>query len=371
VPIPIASPYKLVRYRSPAGELVALITPDRKDGEKRPAVVWCHGGFGGIDASYWAEQPAANDQTPKAFVDAGFVVMIPAWRGENENPGNFEMFLGESDDALAAVDYVRALPYVDAKRVYLVGHSSGGTVALLAAMTDGAEKKVRAAVSFGGVLDCREMRNGWGHMIPFDPADEQEMRVRSPIEFVGALRVPTLYIEGELAAAGPLVPRLAQSARDARVPLAAYVVREGDHFDILRPLTKLLAQRLLRDTNPRTDVHLDAKSIQDAFEAEHAERLRKRRALPVVTLKPAAAAEMKAVMKQKGLSPDKTWLTIDAATGKLGLSDKFDKATQVELTQEGVKIAVPKSAAERGRGLVIDFRDDAEGKGFSFSRREE
>jgi dienelactone hydrolase len=45
------------------------------------------------------------------------------------------------------VDHLRALPYVDPARVYLVGHNSGGTIALLAALSP--NNKLRAVFSFG------------------------------------------------------------------------------------------------------------------------------------------------------------------------------------------------------------------------------
>ena len=64
-----------IRYPSKVGPLTAYLTPDPKDGKKRPAIVWAHGGFGGIGAYYWSKQPSSNDQTPKAFLDARFVVM--------------------------------------------------------------------------------------------------------------------------------------------------------------------------------------------------------------------------------------------------------------------------------------------------------
>src|SRR5688572_18252408 len=96
---PAGNPYVKTKYPAKAGELVAYLTPDPKDGKRRPAIVWAHGGFGGIGEYYWKPQPAGNDQTPKAFLDAGFVVMLPSWRGENENPGKFELFYGEVDDA--------------------------------------------------------------------------------------------------------------------------------------------------------------------------------------------------------------------------------------------------------------------------------
>src|SRR5207247_1321869 len=129
----------------PAGNLVAYLTDDPRDGRRHPAVVWAHGGFGGIGAD-----EVAADGYLDTFAKAGLVVMVPSWRGENDNPGKFELFYGEVDDALAAVEYVSRLPYVDPARVYLVGHSSGGTVTLLAAeSTD----RLRAAFSLAGAPD--------------------------------------------------------------------------------------------------------------------------------------------------------------------------------------------------------------------------
>src|SRR5688500_144565 len=45
---PAGNPYAKIKYPSKAGELVAYLTRDPKDGKKRPAIVWAHGGFGGI-----------------------------------------------------------------------------------------------------------------------------------------------------------------------------------------------------------------------------------------------------------------------------------------------------------------------------------
>ena len=50
---------------------------------------------------------------------------------KNNNPGKFEMFYGEIEDLEEARKYVASLPYVDPNRIYLVGHSTGGTKAVL------------------------------------------------------------------------------------------------------------------------------------------------------------------------------------------------------------------------------------------------
>ena len=73
-------------------------------------------------------------------------MMFPSLRGGNDNPGKKEGFLGEVNDVLAASEFLSRQEYVDPDRIYLGGHSTGGTLALLvAASTD----KYRAVFSFG------------------------------------------------------------------------------------------------------------------------------------------------------------------------------------------------------------------------------
>ena len=125
--------FSLVRYKSPAGDLAAYLTPDRGDGAKHPAIVWITGGDCNSIGDVWKDAPRKNDQTASAYRKAGIVLMFPSLRGGNDNPGRREGFLGEVDDVLAAADYVAAQPYVDPRRIYLGGHSTGGTLAMLVA----------------------------------------------------------------------------------------------------------------------------------------------------------------------------------------------------------------------------------------------
>src|ERR1700683_3036297 len=45
VEVPPPQIYNLVRFSSPAGQLVAYVSPDPKDQQKHPVVIWAHGGF--------------------------------------------------------------------------------------------------------------------------------------------------------------------------------------------------------------------------------------------------------------------------------------------------------------------------------------
>jgi len=257
-----------ISYPSPVGSLVAYITPRPTDSNRHPAVVWAHGGFGGIGDFLWERPDPENDQTAAALRDAGLVVMYPSFRGENDNPGQFEMFYGEVDDLLAAAEYVRRLPWVDPTRVYLAGHSSGATLVLLAAT---ASENFRAAFAFGPWIGLdadpdalRSMRVMDRVHVPFDPDRPDEARLRSAILFAGSIRRPTFAMEGEEYAL-PAMPLFVERAQRAKAPFVAFTVKGGDHFNILYPLTRLVAARILADTGPACSIRITAQDVDDAF----------------------------------------------------------------------------------------------------------
>jgi dienelactone hydrolase len=263
-PQPPPQVYRKIQYVSPAGKLAAYLTPDPGDRKKHPALLWAHGGFGGIGAANWGP-----DNGSAAFRQAGLIVMCPAWRGENENPGRFELFYGEVEDAVAAVQHLAGLPYVDPARIYMAGHSTGGTITLL---TVEATAQVRAAFSFGGCPDLANLfllseGKGYGHT-PFDPKSQDEVRLRSPINFVSAIRVPTFYFEGELSLYPLDAARMEKAAQEKSVPFKAWKIEGGDHFNIERPITQLLAKKILADTGPKCNIAFAGREVQDAFDSQ-------------------------------------------------------------------------------------------------------
>jgi dienelactone hydrolase len=262
-PAPPPEIFQTVRYVSPAGSLVAYISPDPGDGKKHPAVIWAHGGFGGIGDYLWKKD---DMQDPGAFREAGLIVMCPSWRGENDNPGKFELFYGELDDAVAAVDYLASVPYVDPNRIYIAGHSTGGTMTLLTAETS---KKLRAAFSFGGAPDIRNVvgdGKGYGNT-PFDYQNADECSMRSPIYFAAAIKCPTFYFEGEKSAYPPDALKMEEITKELKIPFKPFIVQGGTHFDILQPLCRMVAQKIVEDTGPTCAISITESEVRQAYTA--------------------------------------------------------------------------------------------------------
>jgi hypothetical protein len=86
-PRPPRGTFEMVDVNGPVGRLRTYVSPDPKDGKRHPAVVWAHGGFGDIDSSFWDPAPRSNDQSARAFRDAGIILAVGSWRAENDNPG--------------------------------------------------------------------------------------------------------------------------------------------------------------------------------------------------------------------------------------------------------------------------------------------
>ena len=125
-----------VFYQSGELSLKAWMSDKPADEDKHPAVVFAHGGFSFAESEWEAGQE---------FIDHGYVLMTPMLRGENGNPGYFEYFYGEVDDLVAAADYLANVSYVDKNRIFLCGHSIGGTLSILSSLMP---TRYRAAASF-------------------------------------------------------------------------------------------------------------------------------------------------------------------------------------------------------------------------------
>ena len=258
-PPPPKGVFDRITYSSPAGKLAAYLSPDPADGKKHPLVIWLVGGFSNsISEIAWEEgMPVENDQSASAYRKAGLAMMYPSLRGGNDNPGVKEGLYGEVDDVLAAAAHAAALPWVDPARIYLGGHSTGGTLALLTAAA-GPDGRFRAVIAFGPIDEVA----GYGQKnLPFDVTDAKEGRLRAPVEFLDGISCPVVAMEG----ADGNSDSLAAMQKQSRNPKLNFIIVAGqDHFSVLAPTNALLAAKILGDKGPACALHVTAAEIQAA-----------------------------------------------------------------------------------------------------------
>jgi DNA-binding CsgD family transcriptional regulator len=84
-------------------------------------------------------------------------LFMPMLRGENGNPGTYESFLGEVDDAIAAGRFVTSLPNVDGANVFVAGHSVGVVLTCLVSMLP---SPCKAAAALDGYVDMESWAGG-------------------------------------------------------------------------------------------------------------------------------------------------------------------------------------------------------------------
>jgi alpha/beta superfamily hydrolase len=256
-----ATGMKLVSYPGPLGDMAAYVSIDPADGKKHPAIIWLIGGFSNsisADVLPKGDDPE-NDQSASAFREAGLLMLYPSLRGGNKNPGFKEGLLGEVDDVLAALAWLKQQPYIDPSRIYLGGHSTGGTLALLVA---GSTTDLRAVISFGAAYSTAAYGQD---VLPFDVESETEAIPRAPILCLDAINAPTFVIEG----VDGNIESLRRMRRSHSSPFIQYFeIPAADHFQVLRPLSELLAKSLLQDTGPTPNIVITAAMLHAAMKGK-------------------------------------------------------------------------------------------------------
>lgn len=234
---PPGGPFEMIHYQSPAGQLAAYVTTDPGDGQKHPAIVWITGGDNNSIGDVWSPSDRSNDQSATAFRDAGIVMMFPSQRGGNDNPGKREGFFGEVDDILAATDHLASLPYVDPDQIYLGGHSTGGTMAMLVGeCTD----RYRAIFALGPVASPAQYG---GDYIYCDLSDDKEIALRAPIFWMDDVKSPMYVFEG--ADQGNWISIQSMVDQNTNSNIQFFKVPGHDHFSVIAPVAELLARQIV------------------------------------------------------------------------------------------------------------------------------
>jgi hypothetical protein len=151
--------------------------------------------------------------------------MTPMLRGENGNPGNFEMFWGEFDDGIAAVEWLASQPNIDRDHIYTFGHSIGGGLSALLSLAD-ESVPIRHGGSYGGLYPA-EIFHEWKTTCPFDTSDKTECSLRTLQTNTRSMRRKHF---GYLGIADPLNSMFRTSGEQLRPQTVP-----GDHFSGLRP----------------------------------------------------------------------------------------------------------------------------------------
>jgi pimeloyl-ACP methyl ester carboxylesterase len=210
-----------VDYPSAPLKLKAWLSQPDSVVTKHPAVLFLHGGHSFSAGDWEMSQPYRN---------AGFVVMSPLLRGENGQPGTFSMYHDEVADVIAAAEYLRHLPYVDSKRIFLAGHSVGGTMTMLAALES---KRFRAAASLSGSPDqvlYVKYAPGAKDRAPFDITDMRELEMRSPLAYAAYFKCPLRIYYGSQEPHLELTSqRTSEIARQHHLDVQALKI-EGNHL---------------------------------------------------------------------------------------------------------------------------------------------
>jgi len=129
------SPVQQVYIKSKDGLYVAAAMRKPKGNGPFPAMIMFHGAPGGRGMEQLVGWSRGDHGGPvwERFLQEGYVVIVADYRGGNMNlmsTASTNGTITSIDDGLAIIEYVKALPYVDAARINLYGVSLGGNLVM-------------------------------------------------------------------------------------------------------------------------------------------------------------------------------------------------------------------------------------------------
>jgi len=96
--------------------------------KKRPVIIICHGFTGSKEGPYYM-----FSQTSRKLCENGYNVLRFDFRGSADSEGRFEdqTFVSMIKDIKAASNFLKKFKEIDLAKIGLIGHSKGGSVAIL------------------------------------------------------------------------------------------------------------------------------------------------------------------------------------------------------------------------------------------------
>lgn len=219
-----------------------LYPPGYQEGERRPTVLFIHGGPHGVYG-------AAFRFEHQVFASKGYAVLYTNPRGSQSYGQEFACACvrdwGGSDfkDIMAGVDYAVSLGVADPSKLFVTGWSYGG---YMTSWTVTQTSRFKAAIAGAIVSNRYSMwgtsdipffgENHWGGL-PWEA--HEEYFERAPISFVTRVETPVMFIHGE----GDLRCPVSQSEEFylslRRLGKTAVLVRYPDQFHVFsRPYHK-------------------------------------------------------------------------------------------------------------------------------------
>ena len=232
---------QLVHYKSFDGKIITALmwVPFnlKRDGSN-PALVLPHGGPTGQMVDYWNTDVAA-------LVSRGYICIAPNPRGSTGygldfQKANFQdLGGGDLKDEIAGVDFLKAIGYVDPKKIGITGGSYGGFMTLIA--IGKAPEIWAAAVEEYGIINWNTMLkssdpslNEYLKALLGNPEKNQKIYEEdSPITYIRNSKAPLLVLQGDN---DPRVPKEeAQQVvdilkKEGRIVDAHYYPNEGHGF---------------------------------------------------------------------------------------------------------------------------------------------
>lgn len=253
---PTDSGFKLIKYPTKLGLMSAYLSHSKEPSQDRklPAIIWLTGGFPTASPGdyLWQETSIDNEQSARIYRLEGITMMFPTVRGSAKgNPGFSESFYGEVDDVIAAYEYLSKVKSVDPKRIYLGGHSTGGTLALLCAA---------AFDKFAGVISLGPTDTDYGEEKTVYSWNEKERKLRHPINYINTIKVPTYIIEGEHGNSDSLTA-LKSENKNPMVNIIS--IDKADHFNCIHPVNNIFQKAIKTSTNG--SLLLNQTAIQNAY----------------------------------------------------------------------------------------------------------
>jgi len=254
------SPVQPTYIKTKDGLYVAVAIRKPKGGGRFPAMIMFHGAPGGRGMEQLIGWSRGDHGGPvwERFLKEGYVVVVADYRGGNMNlmsaPASSGM-ITSIDDGLAVIDYVKALPYVDAGNINLYGVSLGGNLVMNLASRVPVRSVIAgapAAIWFLGMALPAGAASGPDRFKNMKPDPEVARKNIDPIQS------PVLILVGTADSLLPVTTMLHDALAAANKPVRMEVYEGGYHDFCLGP------QGHKRPDLPKGEALLD--STLDALE---------------------------------------------------------------------------------------------------------